>query len=154
MTSWDLAAIDDTRAVALRVAEMVRAGDSVLLGGDLGTGKTTFAQQLIGEVAEGAVEVTSPTFNLVQDYPVMLRDGTRTRIFHYDLYRIEHPSALAELGLDENEEAVRLIEWPERLPTNFAPKNWISLHFALHNGARKVTMKTGGDVDERLSEHE
>lgn len=151
MTSFNLPGIDDTRAVALRVAEALRAGDTVLLGGDLGTGKTTFAQQLIGALSELTVEVTSPTFNLVQDYPVLLRDGTRSNIFHYDLYRIESLSALTELGIDEAEHAVRLIEWPERLGTNFAPKSWISLYFTLDGATRKVRMKSGGDVTERLS---
>lgn len=151
VTSFSLPSIDDTRAVALRVAEALRAGDTVLLGGDLGTGKTTFAQQLIAALSESPVEVTSPTFNLVQDYSVRLRDGTRSHIFHYDLYRIEQASALTELGLDEAESAVRLIEWPERLATNFAPRSWISLHFTLDGATRSVTMKSGGSATERLA---
>ncbi len=151
MTSFNIPSIDDTRAVALRVAEALRAGDTVLLGGDLGTGKTTFAQQLIAALSALPVEVTSPTFNLVQDYPVILRDGTRSNIFHYDLYRIEQLSALAELGLDEAESAVRLIEWPERLATNFAPLSWISLYFTLDGAARKVTLKAGGSAAQRIA---
>lgn len=151
MTSFALPSMDDTRAVALRVAEALRTGDTVLLGGNLGTGKTSFAQQLIAALAAQAVEVTSPTFNLVQDYPVVLRDGTQSQVFHYDLYRIEQESALAELGLDAAEGAVRVIEWPERLPKNFAPTSWISLYFTLEGGTRTVTMKAGGDVSKRLS---
>lgn len=151
MTSFPLHTLDDTRAVALRVAEALRPGDTVLLAGDLGTGKTTFAQQLIMALSELLVEVTSPTFTLVQDYPVTLRDGTRTQIFHYDLYRIEQVSALTELGLDEAEEQIRVIEWPERLGNNFAPQSWISLRFTLENGARVVTMKSGGSATKRLA---
>lgn len=151
MTSFPLPGIDDTRAVALRVADALRAGDTVLLGGDLGTGKTTFAQQLIAALSPQAVEVTSPTFNLVQDYPVVLRDGTASQVFHYDLYRIEQPSALTELGLDEAEPAVRVIEWPERLHKGFAPKSWISLYFTLEDGRRTVTIKSGGDATARLA---
>jgi energy-coupling factor transporter ATP-binding protein EcfA2 len=60
---------EDAHALALRVAEALRPGDTVLLAGDLGTGKTTFAQYLIAALSEQAVEVTSPTFTLVQDYP-------------------------------------------------------------------------------------
>lgn len=151
MTSFPLHTLDDTRAVALRVAEALRPGDTVLLAGDLGTGKTTFAQQLIMALSELLVEVTSPTFTLVQDYPVTLRDGTRTQIFHYDLYRIEQVSALTELGLDEAEEQIRVIEWPERLGNNFAPQSWISLRFTLENGARVVTMKSDGSATKRLA---
>lgn len=151
MTSLTLGSLDDTRAVALRVAQALRAGDTVLLAGDLGAGKTTFAQALIGALSTEPVEVTSPTFTLVQDYPVMLRDGTRVHIFHYDLYRIENPSALAELGMDEAEDQVRLIEWPERLGHHFTPQSWISLRFTLENGVRHVTMQASGDVKQRLA---
>lgn len=150
MTSIALASVADTGALAQRVAEALCAGDTVLLGGDLGTGKTTFAQALIAALSEASVEVTSPTFTLVQDYPVRLRDGARASIFHYDLYRIEQPSALAELGLDEAEEQVRVIEWPERLPHSFMPKSWISLRFTLENGVRMVTMHAAGPLRERL----
>lgn len=151
MTSIALNGLDDTRALALRVGQALRAGDTVLLAGDLGAGKTTFAQALIGALSEQPVEVTSPTFTLVQDYPVQLRDGTRLHIFHYDLYRIEQPSALVELGLDEAESQVRVIEWPERLDRHFAPQSWISLRFTLENGARRVTMQASDDVNQRLS---
>lgn len=151
MTSVNLASLDDTRALAQQVAHALRAGDTVLLAGDLGTGKTTLAQHLIAALSPHPVEVTSPTFNLVQDYPVTLRDGARCTVFHYDLYRIEHPSALVELGLDEAEDAVRVIEWPERLGTDFVPKSWISLHFTLDGGMRRVTIKSGGGVSERLA---
>lgn len=151
MTSEALHSIDDTRAVAQRLADALRAGDTVLLGGDLGTGKTTFAQALIAELSEQPVEVTSPTFTLVQDYPVRLRDGVQASIFHYDLYRIEQASALAELGLDDAESQVRVIEWPERLPRNFVPQSWISLRFTLENGVRMVTMQAGGDAKQRWS---
>ena len=148
-----MGAISCTRVaiVALRVAEALRPGDTVLLAGDLGTGKTTFAQQLIAALSEQPVEVTSPTFTLVQDYPVRLRDGSRTHIFHYDLYRIEQTSALAELGLDEAEEQVRVIEWPERLTNDFAPQSWISLRFMLEGGVRNVTMQAGGSAMKRLA---
>lgn len=150
MASLPLITLDDTRAVALRVAEALRPGDTVLLVGDLGTGKTTFAQQLIAALSEQPVEVTSPTFTLVQDYPVTLRDGTRTHLFHYDLYRIEQPSALVELGIDETESQVRVIEWPERLGQQFTPQSWICLRFRLDQGARTVSLQAGGHATQRL----
>lgn len=151
MTSFPLHTPEDTSALALRVAEALRPGDTVLLAGDLGTGKTTFAQHLIAALSEQAVEVTSPTFTLVQDYPVRLRDGSRTTIFHYDLYRIEHHSGLAELGLDEAEAQIRVIEWPERLDRGFMPQSWISLRFRLEGDARSVTMEAGGSAMKRLA---
>ncbi len=110
-----LDSLDDTRRLAYSVASRLRCGDVVTLAGDLGAGKTTFAQFLIGALSVEPVEVTSPTFNLLQTYPVKLGDGTACELFHYDLYRIEHPSALVELGLEEAVVEVALIEWPDRL---------------------------------------
>lgn len=151
VTSMALASLADTQILAQRVADALRAGDTLLLSGDLGTGKTTFAQFLVQALHEGAVEVTSPTFTLVQEYAVRLRDGTRTTLHHYDLYRIEHPSALAELGLDQAESGIRLIEWPQRLPASFAPDSWISLRFTLAHGQRQAQLQSGGHARERIA---
>lgn len=105
----------DTQKMADMLAKRLRCGDVVTLAGDLGAGKTTFAQFLIAALSLEVVEVTSPTFTLLQTYPVQLSDGSVCELYHYDLYRIEHPSALIELGLEEAVSQVALIEWPDRL---------------------------------------
>jgi tRNA threonylcarbamoyl adenosine modification protein YjeE len=87
---------------------VLRPGDCVTLSGDMGAGKTTFAQALIGAIAVGNPEVTSPTFSLMQSYDV--RTGT---LWHLDLYRIEAADELVSLGLDEILAHITLIEWPE-----------------------------------------
>jgi tRNA threonylcarbamoyladenosine biosynthesis protein TsaE len=99
---------DDTREVAGRIGMLATAGDVLLLGGDLGAGKTTFTQGL----AQGlAIEepVTSPTFVIVRSY-----EG-RLRLHHVDLYRMDSLHDVLELGLPElfDDDGVSVIEWGE-----------------------------------------
>ena len=98
-----------TVALGARIARALKAGDAVLLQGELGAGKTTLARAILR--ALGVREyVPSPSFTLVQSYET---PGLTVR--HFDLYRVEQPRDLDELGLEEalGEGAV-LIEWPER----------------------------------------
>ena len=108
----DLAATDSLGA---RIAASLRVGDTVALEGDLGAGKTTLARAILR--ALGVTEnVPSPTFTLVQTY-----ETPRLAVRHYDLYRIENPAEVDELGLDEAlDEGAALIEWPERAGTRLA----------------------------------
>lgn len=102
----DLAA---TRALGCRLAGLLRPGDVIALSGPLGSGKTELARALIRARAGAEIEVPSPSFTLVQDYPFR---GLTIR--HVDLFRIEAPAELAELGvLDSGPEDALLIEWPE-----------------------------------------
>ena len=100
------------------MAELVRAGDVVLLAGDLGAGKTAFSQGF--GVALGVDEpITSPTFTLVNHY-----EG-RLPLYHLDVYRLERLDEVADLGMAEflDEGAVMLIEWGDTiapvLPADF-----------------------------------
>jgi tRNA threonylcarbamoyl adenosine modification protein YjeE len=99
-----------TRALGRRLAGLLRGGDVVALKGPLGIGKTELARALIRARAGAAIEVPSPSFTLVQDYPL---EGLLIR--HIDLYRVEDPAELVELGLEvPGPDEVWLIEWPER----------------------------------------
>lgn len=139
--SLPLPGLTATRELAQTIATQLRRGDVVTLAGDLGAGKTTFAQFLIQALSAGEVEVTSPTFTLLQTYPVTLSGGAACELYHYDLYRIEHPSALIELGLDEAIMQLALIEWPERLGDTKLPVA-LALCFTLaDDGARTVTIE-------------
>jgi tRNA threonylcarbamoyladenosine biosynthesis protein TsaE len=111
MTSRTLPDLGATAALAAAVAARVRPGDAILLDGPLGAGKTTFARALLRAAADDpALEVPSPTFTLVQSY-----DTKRGRVHHFDLWRLDGPAALAELGWDEAAEDIVLVEWPDRL---------------------------------------
>jgi tRNA threonylcarbamoyladenosine biosynthesis protein TsaE len=101
-----------TQALGRALAQRLREGDVVALYGTLGAGKTTLARGVLrGLGHEG--DVASPTFPIVQAYDP---PDTRLPVWHVDLYRIEAPEELEELGLDEAREGgALLIEWPERL---------------------------------------
>jgi tRNA threonylcarbamoyladenosine biosynthesis protein TsaE len=98
---------DDTRGIAQAIAKLVRAGDMIVLIGEMGSGKTTFSQHFAH--ALGVTEpVTSPTFNLLHNYV-----GGRLQLHHADLYRLERTGELDDLGLTDLQEAggVMLVEW-------------------------------------------
>jgi tRNA threonylcarbamoyladenosine biosynthesis protein TsaE len=122
-----------TRELAQTIGAALRCGDVVTLAGDLGAGKTTFAQFLIQSLSAGEVEVTSPTFTLLQTYPIRLANGETCELYHYDLYRITHPSALIELGIEDALSQVVLMEWPERLGNQKLPIA-LALSFTLEEG--------------------
>lgn len=135
MTTTCLTADQDlTAALARMLAATARPGDTILLDGPVGAGKTHFARAFIrARQGEAAEDVPSPTFTLVQTYD----DPMGTEIWHADLYRLTDPSELDELGLDEAQEgAICLIEWPDRME-------------ALPPGALTVAIATGDDPDLR-----
>jgi len=103
--------------MAQRVAFYARPGDLILLDGDLGAGKTTFARALLRAFGHpDQAEVPSPTFTLVQTY-----DTPRMTVAHYDLYRLTDAAELDELGLDDAlAGGIAVVEWPERGGTRIA----------------------------------
>jgi tRNA threonylcarbamoyladenosine biosynthesis protein TsaE len=102
----------ETAALGRELGATLSAGDVVLLVGDLGAGKTAFVRGLAEGLGVGGDEVSSPTFTLVQEY----RSG-RLPLFHVDLYRLNDPREIDDLGLDEiADDGVLAVEWAERLP--------------------------------------
>lgn len=97
-----------TAGLAAALAPQLKPGDVLTLSGDLGSGKTSFARALIAALGHDG-EVPSPSFAIVQPY-----EELPLPVWHVDLYRIEDPSELAELGLDQLDHALLLVEWPER----------------------------------------
>ncbi len=102
---------DETAAMARELAQTLRAGDVLLLSGNLGAGKTAFVRGLAEGLGVDPHEVSSPTFTLIHEYR-----GGRLRLYHADLYRLPR-AATDDLGLEELgvADGVLAIEWPERL---------------------------------------
>ncbi len=99
---------EETRAFGAALARSATGGDVIMLSGPLGVGKTAFARGFI-EALGHAGDVPSPSFAIVQPY-----DDLDPPVWHVDLYRIEAPPEIEELGLDAAADAVLLVEWPER----------------------------------------
>ncbi len=142
-----LADREATRRLARRLARLVRPGDVIGLGGDLGVGKTTLARDVIDALAGARQEVPSPTYTLVQTYDV----GGLT-VWHFDLWRIDAPREVFELGFEDAlAEGVSLIEWPERLgPLLPAVRLDIALEHGPTPDARVAAIAAHGDWIERL----
>ena len=101
----------ETFALGQELAAGLKASDVVLLSGDLGMGKTVLARGLSVGLGVPAEEVRSPTFTLINPYQ------GRVPVYHVDLYRIDRPADLDELGLEEilGGDGVAIVEWAERL---------------------------------------
>ena len=120
-----LSSPDDTARLAVSLGAVLAPGDTVLLQGPVGAGKTHFARHLIQSLLREPEDVPSPTFTLVQSY-----DTTAGPLWHSDLYRISSSFEIEELGLpDAFDTAICLVEWPDRL-AELAPENALSLSFA------------------------
>lgn len=122
----------ETAAVGRQLAATMAPGSVVLLFGDLGSGKTAFVRGLGEGLGARADDVTSPTFTLIQEYR-----GGRLPLFHVDLYRLNDPREVEDLGLDElAADGVLTIEWAEKLPR--APAHAISVRIEHREGDTRV----------------
>ena len=138
---------DSTARFAERLAARLNSGDVVLLSGPVGAGKTHFARALVQSILDFPEDVPSPTFTLVQSY-----DTRHGPLWHADLYRINTESEVEELGLEQAfEEAICLIEWPDRLGS-LTPPNALNIHFKT-TGSGRTAHLTWDDArwDDKLS---
>ena len=134
----------DTLILGQSLAEALRTGDFVALTGDLGAGKTTLARGLITSLV-GETEVPSPTYTLVQTY-----NSRDMEIWHCDLYRLEAPEDVFELGLmDVLDDIVCLVEWPERLG-GYLPKDRLTIDLSFAKEGRIATVSGGPSWTERM----
>ncbi len=129
-----------TAAIGVVLAGYLSTGDVVILNGDLGSGKTALARAIIrARLGDTAMEVPSPTFAIVQPYPGLV---------HADLYRLADESEAEELGLFEDEDAILLVEWADRVPGLARRAGYtIALGMADGGDARTITIAATGGRD-------
>lgn len=124
-------------ALGAKIAAVVQPGDVIALSGPLGAGKTSIARGVLAALGL-AGEAPSPSFAIVQPYDP---PEVRLSVLHVDLYRIEEPDEALELGLDEADDALLLVEWPERLGDDPWPDAlWLTLAFD-EAGGRRLTAR-------------
>lgn len=135
-----------TQALAGALAGALPArigGLTLLLQGDLGAGKSTFARALIHAMGHSG-PVPSPTYTLVEPY-----DLPRGHIYHIDLYRVSSEDELRYLGWNELDEGFRIVEWPERAP-GIAAEADLRVRLAYQGAGRSAEIEAGSDRGQRI----
>ena len=129
---------DETAGVARELAAALKAGDVILLSGNLGAGKTAFVRGLASGLGIDPGEVSSPTFTLVHEYR-----GGRLTLYHADLYRLER-IATEDIGLEEMgvADGVLAIEWPDRLAHTMPGAREVQIEIVDEN-TRRITVRAG-----------
>ena len=121
-------------AFGRKVAKLLKPGDVITLSGPLAAGKTTFVRGLLAALGYKG-EVPSPSFAIVQPYEMLAPP-----VWHVDLYRIESPADLDELGLDDaGQDGVLVVEWPEHAGHNAWPRALALSLKVLEDGRRALT---------------
>ena len=131
-----------TEELANKISKKLKLGHVVFFEGEMGVGKTTFIRYLINNLQKEnrlkITEVTSPTFNLLNEYKIK-----EIRINHYDLFRVKNLDEIHNLGLFDNiSNAITLIEWPQKIKPK--PKNLIELNFEYGNDYKKRIVQIKG----------
>jgi len=112
--------------LACKIANKIKSGETILLYGQLGVGKTTFVRFFINHLQKKTnseiTEVPSPTFTIMYEYV-----ANQKIIQHYDFYRVKNYKELNNIGIFEDNRVVSIIEWPGKI--KFKPKNRIELKF-------------------------
>ena len=126
---------EETRAVAVALAPVLRAGDAIMLKGPLASGKTAFVQELVAALGSKA-EVTSPTFTIAQFYPIA--SGT---FLHIDAYRLSSVAEFRDLALEDFvAESITAVEWGDIVEQEFP--NALSINFEFvenEDNSRRLT---------------
>ena len=139
MPTYSLSLPDEaaTERLGASLAQRLRPRDVVALQGGLGAGKTTLARAILRAAAgDPALVVPSPTFTLVEVY-----DTPRGAFWHFDLYRLEEPEQVFELGWEEaRAEGVALVEWAERLGA-LLPKERLSVMLSIEGEGRRADLQ-------------
>ena len=138
----DLSSENKTEELAKILSKKLKPGNVVFFYGEMGVGKTTFIRYLINIIQKEnkleQTEVTSPTFNLLNEYQI-----NKINIKHYDLYRLKSAQELKNLELFDNSKSlITLIEWPQIIKEK--PKNLIELFFKYEDDYKKRSVQIKG----------
>ena len=138
----DLSSEKKTEELASKFSKKLKPGNVVFLYGEMGVGKTTFIRYLINNFQKNnkleMTEVTSPTFNLLNEYQI-----NKIKINHYDLFRLKSVEEIKNLDLFEDSfNAVTLIEWPQIIKEK--PKNLIELNFEYEKDHQQRSVQIKG----------
>ena len=139
----DISSEETTRELAKNFSNYLKGGEVIFLYGEMGVGKTTFVKYLINQLLIKknlqTTEVTSPTFNLLNEYEI-----DNLIIKHYDLFRLKNESEIQNLDLfDQNKNTITLIEWPELIEKENVKKT-IDLVFNYENELNNRSVKIDG----------
>ena len=138
----DLSSENNTKDLANQIINKIKVGDIIFFYGEMGVGKTTFIKYLINAFQKKnnlkLSEVTSPTFNLLNEYEI-----NQIKIHHYDLFRLKSVEEVKNLNLFESySKAITLIEWPQIIKEK--PKNLIEFKFCYEDDHKKRSLRVKG----------
>ena len=141
MLKYNLSQID---SLSKKILSFLSKSDCIFLFGELGSGKTTFVRSLIHQLQEKnkikKTEVTSPTYNLLNEYEIQ-----NLKIMHYDLYRLKNDKEINQLGIfQEDEKVISIIEWPEKIAKRIKDRLEISFYYQDEAESRKIDIKGYG----------
>ena len=141
MLKYNLSQIDN---LSKKISFSLSKSDCIFLFGELGSGKTTFVRSLIHQLQEkyklDKTEVTSPTFNLINEYEIK-----SLKIMHYDLFRLKKKKEINKIGIfQEDEEVITIIEWPEIIDKTVKNRLEITFYHQAQPQIRKIKIKGFG----------
>ena len=141
MLKYNLSQIDN---LSKKILSFLSKSDCIFLFGELGSGKTTFVRSLIHQLQEKnkikKTEVTSPTYNLLNEYEIQ-----NLKIMHYDLYRLKNDKEINQLGIfQEDEKVISIIEWPEKIAKRVKDRLEITFYYQDEVESRKIDIKGHG----------
>jgi len=130
--------LKNTKKIAEKISKRITSGETILLEGDLGAGKSVVVRNILQELGVEN-KITSPTFTIVNDYFVK-----KKHFYHFDMYRIENEEEVKNIGFEDiidDKKAIKFVEWPTKIPA-FLPKKYKKITIVkLSDKARNIILE-------------